>query len=161
MHNKIYFPRKQNFQPTKINHLFSNSFICAFFYYRYIIQEPFKSSTFIFRKSSTGLQLSRGASQNILLPRNTASQYDIVLAPRDENICMSAIMQQSSCLWCRKEFSLLATAGAPSEGSLSSNRGHIALLVQPYSDGFPFFFFYFFFFDARKSFLSLQMNKFI
>lgn len=34
-------------------------------------------------------------------------------------------MRQSSSLWCRKEFSLLATAGAPSVGSLSSNRGHI------------------------------------
>lgn len=47
-------------------------------------------------------------------------------SPSDENICMPAIMQQSSSLWRRKEFSLLATAGAASTGSLSSNRGHIA-----------------------------------
>lgn len=71
-------------------------------------------------------------ARDILFPRETRSRARPLLSPsRDENICVSAIMQQSSRLWCRKEFSLLATAAATaSGGSLSTNRGHIAVFVR-------------------------------
>lgn len=68
--------------------------------------------TFIFRKSCRFAAITWSVAR-YLIPAKHARQARYCPPLRDENICMSAIMRQSSCLWCRKEFSPLATAGAP------------------------------------------------